>query len=214
MIEGAKDDSMTRPDDDFMAEMHGLETAYVESADPIVQSGFSGGRQRWSTERSPLTDAIDRDGDFLDVGCANGLLASDVCRWAAARGHHLIPHGIDLGPWLVALAKERHTDNAGNFEAADAWSWHPDRHWSFVYSTTHLAPLELICEWLQRLWAWVAPGGRLILGSYGSHSRRMTPDNVESVLVRCGFEVAGSSSGGEGPIARYAWVDKRDGFAD
>lgn len=202
---------MTRPDDEFMAEMYALEDAYLESPDPIVQSGFSGGHERWSAERSPLTDAIDRDGDFLDVGCANGLLARDVCRWAAARGHHLVPHGIDVGPRLIALAKERHRANPGNFHTADAWSWEPNRRWSFVYSTTHLAPSDLMCEWLHRMWAWVAPGGRLILGSYGSQSLRMTPDDVEAVLVGCGLQPSGFSRGGAGPIARYAWVDKRDG---
>lgn len=101
-----------------------------------------------------------------------------------------------------------HLPNPGNFQTADAWSWQPDRQWSFVYSTTHLAPSDLMCEWLHRLWAWVAPGGRLILGSYGSQSLQMTPDDVEAVLVGCGFEVAGSSSGGDGPITRYAWVDR------
>jgi len=141
---------MTRPDDDFVAEMYALEGADLESADPIVRLGFSGGQQRWTEERSPLTDAIHRDGDFLDVGCANGLLAWDVCRWAAARGHHLIPYGIDLGPRLIAFAKERHRDNPGNFQTADAWSWHPNRQWTFVYSTTHLA---VKCHTLIRLFA-------------------------------------------------------------
>lgn len=197
---------MSHPDDGFMAEMRDLEAAYLESGDPIVRSGFSGGSERWFAERSPLAGAIHRDGDFLDVGCANGVLAWDVCRWAAARGHRVFPHGIDLGPRLITLAKERHRDNADNFHTADAWSWHPNRRWTFVYSTTHLAPSELMCIWIRRLWTWVAPGGRLILGSYGSQSRRAAPDDVEAVLVRCGFEVAGSSTGGDGPISRFAWT--------
>ena len=70
-----------------------------------------------------------------------------------------------------------------------------------------------MCEWLNRLWTWVAPNGRLILGSYGSQSRRTAPDDVEVLLVECGFVLSGSSRGGDGPITRYAWADRRDGLA-
>lgn len=44
----------------------------------------------------------------------------------------------------------------------------------------------------------------------GSESRRPAPDDVQAMLVRCGFEVAGSQSGGDGPLTRFAWADKRD----
>ncbi len=197
-----------RPKASFMREMRDLEPAYLESGDPMVQSGFSGGRDRWCAERSPIVEAIHRDGDFLDVGCANGLLAQDVREWAAARGHRLVPHGIDLGEELIDLARARHPDYADNFQAADAWTWQPRRQWTYVYSITHLAPDDLMANWIDRLWTWVAPSGRLILGSYGSRSRRTSPADVDSVLIRCGFEVVGSSTGGEGPITRFGWTDK------
>ena len=58
----------------FLEDARGLKAAYLTSDDPIRQSGFGGGRGRWVSERSPLVEAIDADGDFLDVGCANGLL--------------------------------------------------------------------------------------------------------------------------------------------
>ena len=106
-------------------------------------------------ERSPLVDGIDKDGDFLDVGCANGLLAADVAEWADKRGFRVVPHGIDLGPRLIELARERLPEYAGNFSVADAWTWKPDRQWTFAYSLLDLSPEELWCEWIGRLLSWV-----------------------------------------------------------
>ncbi|MGH8945824.1 MAG: class I SAM-dependent methyltransferase [Acidimicrobiia bacterium] len=198
----------TTPDPDFMLEAKALEMAYLGSDDPILQSGFHGGRERWVAERSPLIDAIHRDGTFLDVGCANGLLAADVVDWAAERGYRIEPFGIDLGRRLVALARQRLPEHAVNFVAADAWTWAPDRRWTFVYSLLDLGPMDLWCQWLRRLHGWVEPDGRLIVGSYGSRSRGEDPMDVRRVLEDCGIEVAGSSVGGEGPIARFTWANK------
>lgn len=195
-----------RPDAGFMERSRSLEAAYLESDDPIVQAGFSGGRERWVAERSPLIEAIDRDGDFLDVGCANGLLAADVVAWADERGFSLTPHGVDLGHGLVELARSRLPDFAHNFTAADAWSWEPDRRWTFVYSLLDLSPRELWCEWVNRLMGWVEPGGRLILGSYGSRSRDVAPVEVADVFKGCGLRVAGSSAGENPVLTRFAWT--------
>lgn len=174
----------------------------------MIQSGFHGGRHRWVAERSPLVEAIHADGDFLDVGCANGLLASDVMDWAAAKGYRIVPHGIDLGSELVALAKERLPEHDANFTAADAWTWQPDRQWQFVYSLLDLSPEDLRCEWLRHLYEWVEPAGRLIIGSYGSRSRHLPPLDVGTVLAECGFEVDGFSAGGTGPITSFGWASK------
>lgn len=189
--------------------MRALEPAYLEFDDPVRQSGFAGGRDRWIAERSPLVDGIHRDGDFLDVGCANGLLLVDVVAWAGERGHTVTPHGMDLGPELIALARERLPGFADQMWVADAWALEPDRQWTFVYSLLDLSPPELTDVWLQRLHSWVAPGGRLIIGSYGSKSRDLAPLDVGRVLRSSGFDVAGESSGGEGPITRFAWAEKR-----
>ena len=188
-----------------MAEMAALEPAYLRSSDPIVQSGFSSGRERWVAERSPLVDGIASDGEFLDVGCANGLLAQDVVAWAAGAGFRMTPFGVDLGPGLVALARQRLPVVADNFVAADAWTWEPGRRWDYVYSILNCAPKTLWCDWLSRLAGWVEPGGRLIVGFYGSRSRGIVPEDVGAVMGRCGFRVAGESFGNT--ITRFAWAD-------
>lgn len=191
--------------DEFAKRIRELESAYLSSSDPMEQSGFSGGRERWIAERSPLVDALDNDGDFLDVGCANGLLVSDVADWAGERGLTVEPHGVDLGARLIDLARERHPDHRGNFSVADAWGWRPRRRWTYVYSILDLSPPGLWCDWLRRLLSWVEPSGKLIIGSYGSRTRRIEPTDVEAVMSRCGLSVEGSSQGGDPPLTRFAW---------
>ncbi len=187
-----------------------LEPAYLRFADPIKQSGFSGGRERWIQERSPLVEAVDDSGDFLDVGCANGLLTEDVVDWTAARGLEVIPHGVDLGPGLVRLAQRRLPNFSANFHVADAWTWDPPRKWTYVYALLDLSPAELRCQWLSRLCRWVEPRGRLIIGSYcgrGTNQRAPSdPVDVAEVLKLCGLEVSGSSDGGDPAVTRFAWT--------
>lgn len=195
------------PDESFAAQARALEQAYLQSGDPMAQSGFSGGRRRWVSERSPLIDAIHRDGDFLDVGCANGLLAEDVATWSRERGFEVVPHGIDLGERLVAVAQRRMPEQRQNFAVADAWRWEPRRKWAFVYSLLDLSPQERWCDWLHRLSTWVEPGGRLIIGSYGSRSRAVEPLDVAYVMEGCGLRVIGSSRGGDPPLTRFAWSE-------
>jgi hypothetical protein len=59
---------------DFLNRARSLEASYLQTDDPIRQSGFGGGSERWRAERSPILNAIESDGDMLDIGCANGYL--------------------------------------------------------------------------------------------------------------------------------------------
>jgi hypothetical protein len=59
---------------DFLAELARLPGAYLCHSDPIRQSGFGGGAERWQAERQPTLDAVNRSGTFIDIGCANGYL--------------------------------------------------------------------------------------------------------------------------------------------
>ena len=65
----------------FLQNLRTLEAAYLKEDDPIRQSGFSGGAQRWRSERGPILEAIDVDGELLDIGCANGYLLECLVRW-------------------------------------------------------------------------------------------------------------------------------------
>jgi 2-polyprenyl-3-methyl-5-hydroxy-6-metoxy-1,4-benzoquinol methylase len=68
-----------------------LEAAYLAGENPRAQSGFGGDAEYWERTRRPMTRAIERDGSFLDVGCANGLLMESVVAWTAEDGHHIEP---------------------------------------------------------------------------------------------------------------------------
>jgi 2-polyprenyl-3-methyl-5-hydroxy-6-metoxy-1,4-benzoquinol methylase len=192
---------------DFLAEAAALEDAYLQSADPIRQSGFGGGPERWRAERSPILDAVTRDGHLLDIGCANGYLAECLVRWVAERGITLTPHGIDIGPKLIAEAKRRLPAFAANFHVANGWDWQPDRRFGYVYTLSDVVPPDMLAEYVGRLLErLVEPGGRLIVGSYGSRSRSTPPLPIGEMLASYGHTVAGRSWGGDPPITAFAWV--------
>jgi len=85
-----------------------LRDAVVEFylADPgnqYQQSGRSSEARRWEETRRLFVRALHRDGDLLDVGCANGLLLETLIVWAREEGFVIRPHGIDLVPELVEV---------------------------------------------------------------------------------------------------------------
>jgi hypothetical protein len=203
---------MRRLPSDFLARVSALEESYLESNDPIRRSGFGGGPERWRAERSPILEAVDRDcpdgqADLLDIGCANGYLAECLVEWASERGIRLTPHGIDIGPRLIAEAKRRLPLFADNFHVANGWDWQPGRRFRYVYTLSDCVPPEMLAEYVTRLLdRLVEPGGRLIVGSYGSRSRSMPPLPIGEMLASYGHTVAGRSWGGEPPITAFGWI--------
>ncbi|HEU5015224.1 MAG TPA: class I SAM-dependent methyltransferase [Roseiflexaceae bacterium] len=194
--------------DVFLQQLTELERAYLDHDDPIRQSGFSGGAARWRAEREPLLDAVDNDGELLDIGCANGYLLECAVQWAAERGHRLIPYGLDQGERLIDLARQRMPHYADHFFIGNGWDWQPPRRFRYVYTLYDCVPLDYLDAYARRLLAdVVAPGGRLIIGAYGSRSRGLPPFDIAAFLQAHGITVAGTSSGGTPPIAAFAWVD-------
>jgi SAM-dependent methyltransferase len=195
--------------EEFLAGVRVLEDAYLQTDDPIRQSGFGGGAERWRAERSPILQAVTGDGDLLDIGCANGYLAECLVGWGAERGDRLTPHGIDLGERLIAEARRRLPQYADNFVIANGWDWRPGRYFRYVYTLSDAVPLEMLQEYVERLMRnVVAPGGRLIVGSYGSRSRGTPPLPMAEVLRSHGFQVAGEANGGDPPLTAFAWIDR------
>ena len=194
---------------DYLEQIRALEPAYLATDDPIRQSGFGGGPERWRAEREPILDAIESDGDLLDIGCANGYLLECLVAWGAERGLRITPHGLDLGERLIAEAKRRLPQYAANLHVANAWDWRPARRFRYVYTLNDCAPPELLADYVRRLLERVVePGGRLIVGAYGSRSRGTPPLRVAEALGSFGLRVVGRATGGDPPITEFAWIDR------
>jgi len=192
----------------FLADMRRVARSYLESSDPRLQSGFGGGPERWRAEREPILDAVERSGSLLDLGCANGFLVECLRSWGTERGLARVPFALDLSPDLIELARQRLPDFRSNFYVGDAWSWAPPRRFAYVYNLVDVVPATHLGPHLLRVRReFLEPDGRLIVGSYGSHSRRVAPFDLAAILSACGLRVAGAACAGPGGVVRFAWVD-------
>ena len=182
-----------------------LEPAYLAGATPQAGSGFGGDAERWRAQRGHIVDGIDRDGTFLDVGCANGLLMESIQQWAAERGHRIEPYGVDLAPVLVELARRRLPRWADRIEVGNAIDYRPasGRRFTFVHLLMDTVPIarraDLVRHAVDTL---VEPGGRVLVSHYQSAGG--TDPAAAEHLRRLGFPVEGESSTGDRG-ASLAW---------
>jgi SAM-dependent methyltransferase len=194
---------------EFVATLDALERSYLLETDPIRGSGFGGGAERWRAEREPLLDGVNGDGSILDVGCANGYLLACLVQWGAERRLRLVPHGVDRSGALVERARERLPGFTANLHVGDSWTWSPPRQYEYVYALYDCVPLDYLAEYVVRLLdRVVVEGGRLIVGAYGSRSKRLDPYDIAGFLESHGHVVSGRSSGGSPVVTQFAWVDK------
>jgi SAM-dependent methyltransferase len=157
-----------------------FDRAYLGETDPRAQSGFHGSPERWEAARRPVVEAIEREGTFLDVGCANGLLLESVAEWSPFA---VEPYGIDFAPGLVELARSRLPEWADRIWLADVRSWEPPFRFDFVHARVELRSFEPI----------VQLGRRAIFSSDGSFRRADSPraEQVADVLRSHGLTIAG-----------------------
>jgi hypothetical protein len=202
---------------DFYADgLRLLEPAYLRGRTPEAGSGFGGTAEDWRLSREMIVDGIDRDGTFLDVGCANGLLMESVHRWAAERGLHVEPYGVDLSPNLVAAARARLPQWSDRISVGNAIDHVPGdgRRFTFVHVLVDLVPADRVGAMLRHaVDVLVEPGGRLLVSKYGTAGGTDHPEAAD-VVRQAGFRVAGSTHADpRGRPATTAWID-RDGYPD
>ncbi len=187
-----------------------LRPAYLAAGTPQAQSGFSGGPLAWVHARSLIAEAIDRDGTFLDIGCANGLLIETMVTWCAAKGIAIEPYGLDIVAELAALARSRVPRRADRIFVGNALTWTPPLRFDFVRTGLEYVPPRRRRDLLDRLVRdVVATDGRLIIGVYGNAE----PDGpgLDEILGGWGYAIAGHV---ERPhrirvneIQRVLWID-------
>ena len=176
-----------------------LERAYLGADDPRGESGFGGDEARWERARRSIVSAIDRDGTFLDVGCARGLLMKSLATWAGEEGYRVEPYGLDLIGSLAALARQRLPHWSERVFVGNVMDWRVPFRFDLVRTDLEYAPPHRRHEMVERLLReYLSSGGRLILCSYGS-SRRPTPkaEPVGEILRNWGYTVAGEAEGGD-----------------
>lgn len=178
-----------------------LEEHYLRSATPEGQSGKSGDAAEWELSRRLVVRALEHDGIFLDLGCANGLLMESVVRWAAEDGRHIEAYGADASARLVALAAHRLRGSKDHLYVANVLRWTPPHRFDYVHTMVDLVPPHRRGEWLWRvLKEMVLPGGRLIVRDY---------EGVGDRLRDWGLPVAGTTvqPRGDRRAQEAAWLN-------
>jgi SAM-dependent methyltransferase len=170
-----------------------LVPAYLAAATPQGGSGHSGDAARWRLARELVLDAVERDGTFLDVGCANGLLLESVVAWGRERGLALEPYGLDLSPELVALARQQLPHWHDRLYVGNARGWTPPQRFDVVRTGLEYAPPTRRRELVEHLLAHVvAPGGRLVIGVF--NEPLAASPRREEVVAGWGYAIAGRAS--------------------
>lgn len=186
-----------------------LESGYLAAQDPRGGSGFHGDVARWDRCRRPIVEAVDRDGAFLDVGCANGLLMESVVEWSRERGYRVEPYGLDLSSELTDVARKRLPRWADRVFVGNVMDWNPPRRFDYVRTELVYVPQGGRRQLVERLLQQVAnDGGSVIVCSYGSSRREEPAEPVAEVLRGWGHRVAGEARHLENglTVTEVAWT--------
>lgn len=190
-----------------------LEDSFLAATTVFGGSGFGGDATRWRLARGLIAEAIHKDGTFLDIGCANGLLMESMVAWAAEKGHQLEPYGLDISARLAQVARQRLPQWADRIFAGNVMTWQPPQRFDFVSTGLEYVPEHRRRDLVERLLThFVRDGGRLITTAYG-----LTKDpSKENWPVGDHLRAFGFAAGGEperfdparGRLYRIAYINK------
>lgn len=177
---------------------------YLAARTPWEGSGKQGSAEDWHYARSHLAHAVDRDGSFLDVGCANGYLLECLPGWTP---HTLDRYGLDIAPELVDLARRRLPDLADRLFVGNALEWEPPQRFTYVRTGLEYVPRHRRRELVERLLGWT---DRLIIGVFNEEAHDRP---TEHLLCSWGHRIAGRGERAHptkpGMEYRVLWIDAR-----
>jgi SAM-dependent methyltransferase len=161
---------LTRAEEQFFADEQARhESTYFSGTNLRQQSGFGRDARDWERFRRVIAAPIERDGSFLDIGCANGLLMENLVEWALEDGYHIEPYGLDISEKLAEVARRRLAQWCERIFVGNALVWDPPMRFDFVRTELVYVPPSRREEYAKRLVTrFVAPTGRLLICSYGS----------------------------------------------
>ena len=176
-----------------------LVPAYLRAQTVQAGSGSSRDAAGWERARSLLAEAVEPGQDFLDIGCANGLLMESLAAWASVE-----PYGLEISPELAELARRRLPQWAGRIWIGNALHWEPPRRFTVVRTGLDYVPPARRPELVEHLLSYAQ---RLVVGVFNEVREERL---VESEVAGWGFEIAGRSERPH-PHPRLAyrafWID-------
>ena len=179
--------------------------------DPELQrSCFYGSRDAWRRAREVILEAVYKDGTFLDVGCANGVLVGDLCLWAQERKIKLTPFGIDLDEKLIAECRARFPEFKKNFIVADRFEFKPKRKFTFICAFFNFRN-RMTEIYLKRYLTMLEPGGRLILTRYDDYKDEfmLLEKYLKKLESKLNFSFAGTAEVQD--ITKVFWLENKAG---
>ena len=187
-----------------------VEEAYVSAGDGPMGSGSRRASVGdWRAKRQHLAMPMDRDGSWLDVGCANGFLLATLPAWCSERGVTVEPFGLELLDKVADLARGLRPDLADRIWTGSVMSWSPPRQFTYVTALEDQVPPDRLGALVDRLLnLFLEPGGRLIVSAYASTDE--APRDLFGDLAACGHEPDGRiylDRPDRGPLIT-AWLDR------
>lgn len=207
--------SLSEDSDYYWRTIQLLEESYLEAnarGDVAGGSGSGGGLERWEKKRRVLARAFDRDGDWLDVGCANGLLMETLVRWTAEAGLRIEPFGLDLSERIAEAARQRLPHWADRIWAGNVMTWQPPMRFDYITVIADSVPPGSGRNLIERLIAnFLNPKGRVVFSIYMPRPPQASVEipPASEVLQRFGYRVTGEAEAridGELKVSA-AWLD-------
>lgn len=208
-------------DDEYYERIRSLlEDAYVsadERGDVFGGSGSSGDMTSWEGKRRVIARAFDREGNWLDVGCANGLLMETLAVWVAEGGHCIEPYGLELSERIAERARKRLPYWATRIWTGNVMKFEPPIRFDYVTALADVVPIQSRGALLMRLARrYLKPNGRLVLSCYRPGAfllgkPALEAESAAEILRAEGFEPVGEAevrdpATGAAKV-RVAWLD-------